>query len=197
VKYAIDLGAKVLNFSFGTPEAELEPNGPMPHADVVQYGVLRGCIMVAASGNSGKEERFSPAALDGVMAVCSVDSTGKPSDFGTRGEHVALSAPGESVVSSSLHGYSRVTGTSFAAPSVSAAAALLVSRALARAHPLDGAATKRILTNSARPWLSRYHAKGCGAGVLDVVASLQALDHEIDMTAVSARQVRGRSRAVN
>ncbi|HEY6988849.1 MAG TPA: S8 family serine peptidase, partial [Bryobacteraceae bacterium] len=48
VKYAIDLGSKVLNFSFGTPEAEIEPNGPMPHSDVVEYGLARGCIMIAA-----------------------------------------------------------------------------------------------------------------------------------------------------
>jgi len=197
VKYAIDLGAKILNFSFGTPEAELEPNGPMPHSDVVQYGLLRGCIMIAASGNSGKEEHFSPAALNGVIAVGSVDTLGKPSDFSTRGEHVALSAPGEGVVSSSLHGYSRVTGTSFAAPCVSAAAALLVSRALSRAHPLDSSAVRQILSNSARPWPARYDSRGCGSGMLDAVAALQALDHEIDTAAVSARQQRGRSRTVN
>ncbi len=189
VKYAIDLGARILNFSFGTPEAELEPNGPMPHSDVVQYGVLRGCVMVAASGNSGKEERFSPAALDGVMAVGSVDSNGKPSDFSTRGDHLALSAPGEGVVSSSLHGYSRVTGTSFAAPSVSAASALLVSRAMGRAHPLDGSDVRRILTASAQPWAAG-RGRGGGAGILDAAAALQALDREIESAGKHGRHPR-------
>ncbi|HXB71038.1 MAG TPA: S8 family serine peptidase [Candidatus Acidoferrales bacterium] len=193
VKYAIDLGAKVLNFSFGTPEAEIEPNGPMPHSDVIAYGLARGCIMVAASGNSGKEERFSPAAMEGVIAVGSVDENGAPSAFSTRGGHVALSAPGESVVSSSLHGYSRVTGTSFAAPSVSAAAALLVSRALGRAYPLDAGDARRILCDSARPWRTG-HGKGGGAGVLDAVAALQQLDREIDGSEQAAPNDRRKAR---
>ena len=194
VKMAIDLGAKLLNFSFGTPESELEPGGPMPHSDVVRYGVMRGCIMVAASGNSGKEERFAPAALDDVIAVGSVDGNGEPSSFSTRGAHVAVSAPGEGIVSSSLHGYSRVTGTSFAAPSVTAAAALLMSRALARAHPLDGSDVRRILKASARPFRAG-HGEGCGAGVLDAAAALQTLDREIDAATRTDRRGKERSHA--
>ncbi len=196
VKYAIDLGAKVLNFSFGTPSSDMDTNAAMPHQDVVQYGLARGCIMVAASGNSGREETFSPAALDGVIAVGSVDANGSPSEFSTRGAHVALSAPGEGIISSSLHGYSRVSGTSFAAPSVSAAVALLVSRALRRAQSFDVSDARRILCASARPWQSG-RGKGGGAGVLDVAAALAFLDGEIDtnldLAAASGRHGRSAS----
>jgi subtilisin family serine protease len=194
VKCAIDLGAKVLNLSFGTPQAEIEPNGPMPHSDVVRYGVSRGCILIAASGNSGKEEGFSPAALEGVIAVGAVDAKAAPCEFTTRGDHVALSAPGEGIISSSLHGYARVTGTSFAAPMVSATVGLLVSRALARAYTLDGPAVRKILCQSARPW-GRGQGKGCGAGVLDAAAALEVLDHEIDAAADRAASGRSRGRA--
>ena len=179
VKCAIDLGAKVINMSFGTPEAALERNDPPPHQDIVRYGLARGCIMVAASGNSGKAERYSPAALDGVIAVGAVDGAGQPTNFSTRGSHVALAAPGERVVSAGLNGYAVVTGTSFAAPFVAAAAGLLVSRAERRSYPLDGETVRRLLCASARPWSSGT-GEGSGAGVLDVHAALRALDQEID-----------------
>ena len=179
VKRAVDLGAKVLNMSFGTPESSLGTDDPLPHEDVVRYGLARGCIMVAASGNSGKEERFSPACLDGVIAVGSVNADGKLSSFSTRGNHVALSAPGERVVSAGLHGYQMVTGTSFAAPFVAATAALLESRARRRSAPLDAEDIRRLLCESARPWAAG-EGKGGGAGVLDAHAALQALEMEID-----------------
>jgi subtilisin family serine protease len=113
LKRAIDLGAKVLNMSFGTPESALDEHDPPSHADVVRYGLARGCVMIAASGNSGGTQRFLTAALDGVIAVCSVGPNGKPSAFTTRGDHVALSAPGEKIVSTGLHGYQVRVGDEF------------------------------------------------------------------------------------
>ena len=134
MKRAVDLGAKVINMSFGTPKNALPEGAPTPHADVVRYALAHGCVLIAASGNSGRAERFSPACLDGVLAVGAVNSDGKPCGFTTTGEHVALCAPGERVVSAGLRDYQFVTGTSFAAPFVTAAAALLVSRARRRSR---------------------------------------------------------------
>jgi subtilisin family serine protease len=184
VKTAIDLGAKVLNMSFGTPEAALAGDEP-PHRDVIRYGLARGCILVAASGNSGQEEAYTPASVEGVIAVGAADGAGRPAPFSTRGPHVALAAPGTQVFSAGLHGYARVTGTSFAAPFVTAAVALLVSRAERRAFALDGRTARRILCASARPW-PLGTPEGHGNGVLNVAAALQALDREIDTAAVPA-----------
>jgi subtilisin family serine protease len=180
VKKAMDLGAKVLNMSFGTPESALQPNDPKPHADVCRYGMARGCVLVAASGNSGKEERFLPAALDGVIAVGAVGPEGKPSPFATTGDHVAVAAPGEKIVSAGLYGYQRASGTSFAAPFVTGTAALLVSRALRRAESLDGRDVGQILRQSARPFSSGVQAPGLGSGILDAVGALRALEKELD-----------------
>jgi subtilisin family serine protease len=180
VKRAVDMGAKVLNMSFGTPASALAPGDPLPHADVCRYGMARNCVMVAASGNNGKVERFLPAAHDGVIAVGSVDDRGRPSAFSTLGEHVAVSAPGERVVTASLQGYQLATGTSFAAPFVAAVAALLISRGLRRSTPLDGPTVKRILCASARPWSNGDAHSGRGTGILDALAALQLLDDEID-----------------
>lgn len=179
VKRAIDLGAKVLNMSFGTPASALESGDPTPHEDVVRYGVARGCIMIAASGNSGKTEDYSPARLDDVIAVGACGDDDAPTSFTTRGDHVALSAPGDRILSAGIDGYASQTGTSFAAPFVAAAAALLVSRASRRSHPLSGSDVRRILASTARPW-KQSGAFGCGAGILDAHAALLALDREID-----------------
>jgi subtilisin family serine protease len=179
VKVAVDLGAKIINMSFGTDDAVLDPRLPKPHTDVVDYAVDHGCVLVAASGNNGQETRYWPAAFPGVVAVGAVDGGGRPSAFSTRGSHVALCAPGERIFTLGLEGYQFATGTSFAAPFVCAAAALLVARAERRSTPLDGEMVRRLLVES----VGRFGGPaptGCGGGVLDVYAALQALDALID-----------------
>jgi subtilisin family serine protease len=179
VKIAVDLGARILNMSFGTPDSAIEAGLPKPHADVIRYAAARGCILVAASGNSGKEEQFWPAAFDEVIAAGSVDGEGQPSRFATSGGHVALCAPGERVATCALENrYQLATGTSFAAPFVAAAAALLLSRASRRSFRLDGATVKEILIASATPW--RRDVRGYGSGILNASQALQELDRRIN-----------------
>lgn len=175
VKVAVDLGAKVLNLSFGTPEASLRDGDPRPHEDVVRYALARGCVLIAASGNSGKTERFSPACLDGVIAVGAVDCQDRVTGFTTRGDHVALCAPGERVVTAGLHGYQYATGTSFAAPFVTATAALMMSRALRSSEPIDAETIRELLTTSTRPH-AKAQGEGIGSGILDARAALAAVD---------------------
>jgi subtilisin family serine protease len=179
VKIAVDLGARILNMSFGTPDHAVEAGLPKPHADVIRYAASRGCILVAASGNSGKEEKFWPAAFEEVIATGSVDASGQPSHFTTSGDHVALCAPGERVATCALDDkYQLATGTSFAAPFVAAAAALLLSRAGRRSFRLDGPMAKEILMASATPWTRS--TRGYGAGILNVYQALQQLDRKIN-----------------
>lgn len=179
VKIAVDLGARVLNMSFGTPESAIEAGMPKPHADVIRYAAARGCVLVAASGNSGKEEQFWPAAFEEVIAVGSVDADAQPSRFTSSGQHVALCAPGERVATCALEGrYQLATGTSFAAPFVAAAAALLLSRAGRRSFRCDGAMAKEILIASVTRWVR--DVRGYGAGILNVYQALQELDRRID-----------------
>ncbi|MGE0853683.1 MAG: S8 family serine peptidase [Hyphomicrobiaceae bacterium] len=178
VKLAVDLGAKVLNLSFGTDDALLPPGAPKPHLDVVAYALERSCVLVAASGNNGAETIYWPAGFPGVIAVGAVALDGGVAPFTTRGAHVALCAPGESILTTGLSGLQRATGTSFAAPFVAGAAALMIARAARRAVPLDGATVDRLLRATARPFTNL--AQGCGAGVLDAVAALAAVDALVD-----------------
>ena len=175
LKRAIDLGARVLNLSFGTPETALREHDPRPHADIVAYARRRGCVLVAASGNSGDATRYYPACLDGVIAVGSVGADSSPSAFTTRGDHVDLCAPGERIVSTGIGGLQVNTGTSFAAPFVTAACALLLARAARLSQALDADAVRDLLMRTARPFARASAAAGCGTGVLDVPAALRAL----------------------
>ncbi len=178
MKRLIDVGVKVINMSFGTCESALRAGDALPHLEVVRYALARGVLLVAASGNSGLEERYYPAAHDGVIAVGAVDDDLSPSSFSTRGAHVALCAPGRAVWTCGLAGLAPVSGTSFAAPFVAAACALLAARAERRAWPLDAELAQGVLRSTTRVF-SRA-ADGCGAGVLDAEAALRRLDERID-----------------
>jgi len=179
MKRLVDLGVKVINMSFGTPESALATADPRPHEEVVRYALARGVILVAASGNSGIEERYYPAAHEGVIAVGAIDDDRQPSSFSTRGAHVALSAPGRAIHTCGLGGYQSATGTSFASPFVAAVCGLLVARASRRAWPLSPALARELLMASVQPF-AQAGIDGCGVGVLDALAALQALDAHID-----------------
>ena len=107
-------------------------------------------------------------------------ATGLPAAFSTRGEHVALCAPGEQVLTTAIDdGYQYATGTSFAAPFAAGAAALLVARSHRRARPIDAETVRRILMRTAQPFSAGEHG-GSGRGILDAAAALAALDEELD-----------------
>ncbi len=180
MKRVVDLGARVINMSFGTPASALREDDPIPHADVVAYALQRGVVLVAASGNDGSVAAYYPAALEGVIAVGSVGESGMPSAFSTRGDHVALSAPGESIRVPTVHGrYAESSGTSFAAPFVSGTCALLAARSARYGTPLTPRMARSALVASARPFASGAESAGCGAGILDARAALDSLERSL------------------
>ena len=176
IKVAVDLGARVLNMSFGTPAVSLDEKEPVPHDDVIGYALNRGVIPVAAIGNSGTQEYYYPAALDGVIAVGSMSLDGEHSLFSTTGEHIALCAPGEDIVSAGLKGYRFSTGTSHATPYVSGAAALLLSSARRRGHELNAQQVRDLLCETATPGSAMATRNEIGSGMLNIPAALRRLD---------------------
>src|SRR5690606_25717648 len=88
----------------------------------LQRALEQDVTVVAAGGNSGsRAEAIYPAAQTGVIAVAAVDAARKPYRQGNRGDYVSFAAPGVDVwtVNQSGKGAYR-TGTSYAAPYVSA-----------------------------------------------------------------------------
>jgi subtilisin family serine protease len=86
-------------------------------------------VLVAAAGNQGpKAGPVFPAAYPEVFAVTAVDRRKQAYRRAGRGEHIDLAAPGVGVwTAASVSGARSKTGTSFAAPFVTAAAALVKS----------------------------------------------------------------------
>ena len=78
--------------------------------------------IVAAVGNAGPAAPpLFPAAYDGVAAVTAVDGEHQVYRRANRGDHVDFSAPGVDVLAATPGGgYATVSGTSFAAPFVTA-----------------------------------------------------------------------------
>jgi subtilisin family serine protease len=92
----------------------------------VKAFIARGHTLVAAVGNGGPAAPSNyPAAYPGVVAVTSVDSNRRPELDANRGAQFA--ALGVDVRAATLpDGYTGVTGTSYAAPAVTARFALLL-----------------------------------------------------------------------
>lgn len=108
----------------------------------------QGIVLVAAAGNGGPAAKPAfPAAYPSVIAVTAVDRREQVYRRANRGTHIDLAAPGVNVwTAASISGGRHKTGTSFAAPFVTAAAALLL-----QAEPdLTPAEIRARLRNGAR-----------------------------------------------
>ncbi len=105
---------KVVNVSLAGPFNKLL-------ALAVSRATDRGMIIVAAVGNSGPyaPARY-PAAFESVIAVTAVDANGDIYRNAGQGPYVDIAAPGVDVPARSARGTRFVTGTSIAAPFVTA-----------------------------------------------------------------------------
>lgn len=123
IVWAVDHGAKVVNLSLGGP-------GPgQALCAAVSYADSRGAVVVASAGNSASETPNYPAACPGVVDVAATDTNGDFASFSSFGSWVSLAAPGVGIVSTrNDNSYSSGSGTSFAAPIVSAVAALVIAQ---------------------------------------------------------------------
>jgi subtilase family protein len=120
----------------------------------------RGAVLVAAAGNGGPSAPPAyPAALDPVIAVTAVDLDGRHYDQANRGDYVDVAAPGVRVVSPAT---GPETGTSFAAPFVTA----WVAARIAQGGPADAAAMHREIAADSRDLGPAGHDPDFGWGLL-------------------------------
>lgn len=209
IRWAVDAGARVINLSFGAVRDPAQPSldtFSKLEAQAVAYAVSKGVTVVAAVGNSDEAPTSPwpyaswPAALPHVIGVAALTKSGNVPLFSDEDPtFVDIAAPGVDIFSTfpkaltdnqpncapqgytdcASGDYRRPEGTSFAAPQVSAAAAVL--------YGIDP-----MLTSSQVSTLLERHADdvdagtGCslcpggrdmysGWGSLDVKAAVAAL----------------------
>jgi subtilase family protein len=155
IRWAADMGARVINLSIGGLRDPFNPRRDtfsQLEANAIEYAVRKGAVLVAAVGNSDEAPQTPwpyasyPAALPHVIGVSALTPTGNVPTFSDRDRiYNDISAPGQEIYSTlpraltsfrplcQNQGYSdcgadefrHAAGTSFAAPQVAAAAALL------------------------------------------------------------------------
>ncbi len=123
VYYAVDHGADVINMSFSMAESSAELRR------AVRYARDRGVVCVAAAGNGGEQDHVFPATLSDTVGVAATDLGDALAGFSNYGSQlVKLGAPGTGVVSAYPGGlFGAGWGTSFSAPLVAGAVALIHS----------------------------------------------------------------------
>lgn len=96
---------------------------------VIDELVDMGITIVASAGNDGKEVYQQPAIFDSTITVAATNFLGRAWTSSNYGSCVDISAPGVNVYTADFPGYNTYTvksGTSLAAPIVSAAAAYVL-----------------------------------------------------------------------
>jgi subtilisin family serine protease len=190
IVYAVDHGARIINLSLGGPSTSTTER------KAIDYATSHGTLVVAAAGNEyqdGNPAEYPAALLQplgsrGVggrgLAVGASTMSGSRAIFSNTGSYLSLVAPGDNVYSAvsslsptsrfprvplpgSLSGvYGYASGTSFAAPEVAGAAALVWA-----ANPLlDATGVAEILKESASS--GGVWTADLGWGVLDVGAAV-------------------------
>lgn len=127
-----------------------------------------GVVFVGSAGNDGVENVTFPASYDNVIAVSGVDKDNTPSSFSNYGNCIDIAAPGrfttyKATRNSPSPKYLYSSGTSFSAPIVAAAAAI-VRMEHSNYSPYD---VKKRLLESCIPFKEKDCFKKYGKGVVN------------------------------
>jgi hypothetical protein len=216
IQWAVDRGAQVINLSLGgtrDPDQPGRDTFSQLEAQAIDYAVREGVVVVAALGNGDQAPSIPwkwanyPAALPHVIGVSALARDGSVPLFSNRDPiHNDISAPGEDILSTLPRAltearplcpeqayspcgpkeFQRGEGTSFAAPQVSAAAALMLSEESSLAPEQISVVLRRTaddvspLTGCRQCWLQ--HDDYSGWGRLDVAAAVREVHGPLPRT---------------
>jgi hypothetical protein len=176
---AIKKKVAVINMSYALPAGSC-----FSHFVATELAVRKGILPVASAGNTNLEGNAAvrPASDPHVLSVSAVDQSGLVADFATRNSGVDITAPGVEVFAPTVtespatagsagivkRGWAALSGTSFSAPMVAAAATWLK-----QARPdLDASQVARALTRSSTDLGTPGRDSDYGEGLLNIDAAL-------------------------
>jgi serine protease len=191
IRFATERGARVINMSLSGEQ------GTTPLQEAVREAHRRGVIVVAAAGNQAADQgadddvRF-PARYPEVVAVGATRFDDRRASYSNRGAALEIMAPAgddlaevapglrdgalsvsflhDPVSGAVLDAAFFATGTSFAAPQVAGAAALLVGLGVN-----DPEAVRFMLSETARDLGAAGHDRETGFGLADLLAAHRGL----------------------
>jgi subtilisin family serine protease len=138
IELAVDVyNCQIINLSLGYYKVDNKPDDSLLQTKIDSY-IAQGILIVAASGNFAEDKNpiVHPAAFSNVISVGAVNNDYTIKKLSTYNDFVDCSAPG--IVVSKVYNQNKLeayTGTSFAAPAVAAAAALMIEES--RAHDIS------------------------------------------------------------
>lgn len=183
IRWAVDNGATVVNLS-------LESVAPLPGTILsqapeaaVNYAWERGVVVVAAAGNSGSGfTDYSDSSP--VLLVGATDREDVAAAFSDSGRDDAVMAPGVEIISTwcdptpagcdEEHPYGQADGTSFAAPSVAGAIAILRASGRSAEESIDRLRASAVDLGPPGPDARHGH------GRIDVAAAVSAAPPQDD-----------------
>jgi len=178
IRYAADMGARVINWSGFVRPTAAEAVAPLREA--IRYAAARQVLIVCGAGNDAKDLddphnafypqcfdepnllRVAELGFDGELASYLAGSQRRGSNYGKRS--VEIAAVGEQFTTDLRNGqstYGLCKGTSSAGPVVAGVAALV----LAVRPDLSAADLKQILLQSATPLTALRDRVACGGTV--------------------------------
>lgn len=115
IRWAADQGAKVISMSLGGGSSYTPTN------QAIDYAWSKGCIVVAAAGNSGYNGANTigwPAKYKNCMCVGAYQANGNIANFSSGGAELDVACPGQAIVSfrNDNQGWTTMSGTSMATP---------------------------------------------------------------------------------
>jgi thermitase len=123
INYAVNQGCRVINLSAGGPDSDSAMESAITNA------IAHGCIFVTITHNQSSSNITFPGRLPQVITVGATGLNDQRAGFSNWGPEIDLVAPGEDIQSIDLNGQwqTNLWGTSYAAPQVAGAAALLLA----------------------------------------------------------------------
>lgn len=180
ISNCVDAGAKVINLSLGHEQGYDKVEAKIFNDLFNRDGVLT----VAAAGNSGNAEFTWPASYPSVISVGGVHANGAGAGFSQSNSQIELAGPAVSIKSTlPFNGYKSYSGTSVAAPHVTAVAALVwsydsrctnaqIRRILLQSAKGDRSKCDEIVGHGivqARDAITLLQSSGCDAGSINLL----------------------------